>query len=62
MEGPDKEVFFTQDHVPGKVLVIDWTDEESLGICAHYGITPRTINVGRAQENGDCESSRTSRR
>lgn len=137
-EGPDKEVFFTQDHKPGEVLAVDWTDmgglgitiqskalahklfhavlpysswewavrahsestlslrgglkstlgrlgkvprqllsdhsstathqlnrssgtrvfnEEYLGICAHYGITPRTINVGRPQENGSCESS-----
>ena len=32
-------------------------NEEFLGICAHFGITPRTINVGRPQENGDCESS-----
>jgi transposase len=136
--GPDKEVFFTQDHAPGKVLAVDWTDmtsvgitiggralkhklfhavlpyshwewavragsestlslraglkmtlgqlgrvprelltdhsstathqlkrgarergfnEEYLGICAHFGITPRTINVGRPQENGSCESS-----
>ena len=30
---------------------------EYLGICAHYGIEPRTINVARPQENGDCESS-----
>jgi transposase len=137
-EGPEKEVFFTQDHEPGKVLAIDWTDmkslkitiagrsfdhklfhavlpysnwewavrarsestlslrsglratfenlgrvpaellsdhsstathqlkrsgaergfnEEYLGICAHYAIKPRTINVGRPQENGSCESS-----
>jgi len=137
-EGPEKEVFFTQDHKPGEVLAVDWTDmdglgimiegkflahklfhgvlpysnwewavrarsestlslrgglkavlgrlgrvprqlltdhsstathqlkrdgaergfnEEYLGICAHYGIEPRTINVGRPQENGDCESS-----
>jgi len=137
-EGPEKEVFFTQDHPPGKTLAVDWTDmggvgitiqgkvyahklfhavlpysnwewavracsesalslrgglkatlerlgrvpqelltdnsstathqlkrgeaergfnEEYLGICAHYGITPRTINVGRPQENGSCESS-----
>lgn len=137
-EGPDKEVFFTQDQTPGKVLAIDWTEmnqlnitiqgqpfphklfhavlpysnwewavraqsestlslrsglkatlgqlgrvpaellsdhsstathqikrgsqergfnEEYLGICEHYGTTPRTINVGRPQENGDCESS-----
>lgn len=137
-EGPEKEVFFTQGHEPGKVLAIDWTDmnklkitiqgrtfehklfhavlpysnwewavrarsestlslrsglratfenlgrvpaellsdhsstathqlsrsgrergfnEEYLGICAHYGIKPRTINVGRPQENGSCESS-----
>jgi transposase len=136
--GPGKEVFFTQDHTPGKVLAMDWTDmgplgitiqgralkhklfhavllysnwewavraqsestlslraglkatlgrlgrvprellsdhsstathqlkrgaaergfnEEYLGICAHFGITPRTINVGRPQENGSCESS-----
>lgn len=32
-------------------------NEEYLGICAHYGIEPRTINVGRPQENGDCESA-----
>ena len=137
-EGPEKEVFFTQDHPPGKTLAVDWTDmnglgitiegkvyahklfhavlpysnwewavrahsesalslrgglkatlerlgrvpleiltdhsstathqlkrgaaargfnEEYLGICAHYGLTPRTINVGRPQENGSCESS-----
>ena len=137
-QGPDKEVFFTQNHKPGDVLAVDWTDmgglgitiqgralahklfhavlpysnwewavrahsesslsmrsglkatlsrlgkvprelltdhsstathqlhrggstrvfnEEYLGICAHYGITPRTINVGRPQENGSCESS-----
>ena len=136
--GPDKEVFFTQDPTPGKVLAMDWTDmgdlgitiggrvlkhklfhavlpyshwewavrahsestlslraglkatlgrlgrvprellsdhsssathqlrrdakergfnEEYLSICAHFGITPRTINVGRPQENGSCETS-----
>ena len=136
--GPGKEVFFTQDHTPGKVLAMDWTDmgsvgitirgrvmkhklfhavlpysnwewavraqsestlslraglkatlgrlgrvprellsdhsstathqlkrgakergfnEEYLSICAHFGITPRTINVGRPQENGSCETS-----
>jgi len=137
-EGPEKEIFFTQDQKPGKTLAADWTDmggvgvtiagkilahklfhavlpysnwewavraqsesslslrgglkatlgrlgrvpgelltdhsssathqlkrgssergfnEEYLGICAHYGIKPRTINVGRPQENGSCESS-----
>jgi len=137
-EGPEKEVFFTQDHKPGEELAVDWTDmgdlrimiegktlahklfhavlpysnwewavrahsestlslrgglkatlgrlgrvprqlltdhsstathqlkrdgaergfnAEYLGICAHYGIEPRTINVARPQENGDCESS-----
>ena len=137
-EGPEKEVFFTQDHPPGKELAVDWTDmgelgitiegetfahklfhavlpysnwewavrahsestlslrgglkatlgrlgraprqlltdhsstathqlkrggaergfnAEYLGICAHYGMEPRTINVARPQENGDCESS-----
>ena len=137
-EGPEKEVFFTQDHQPGEVLAVDWTEmgglgvmiegkvlahklfhavlpysnwewavraqsesslslrgglkatlgrlgrvprqlltdhssaathqlkrdgaergfnEEYLGICAHYGIEPRTINVGRPQENGSCESA-----
>jgi transposase len=137
-EGPEKEVFFTQDHKPGEELAVDWTDmgglgimiegkllahklfhavlpysnwewavrahsestlslrgglkaalgrlgrvprrlltdhsstathqlkrdgaergfnEEYLGICAHYDIEPRTINVARPQENGDCESS-----
>ena len=137
-EGPEKEVFFTQDHQPGEVLAVDWTDmgelgvtiegktfahklfhavlpysnwewavrahsesalslrgglkatlgrlgrvprqlltdnssaathqvkrdgaergfnEEYLRICAHYGIEPRTINVRKPQENGDCESA-----
>jgi len=137
-EGPEKEVFFTQDQKPGEVLAVDWTDmgelgitiqgktlahklfhavlpysnwewavrahsestlslrgglkatlnrlgkvprelltdhsstathqlhrggstrvfnEEYLGICAHYGIMPRTINVGRPNENGSCETS-----
>ena len=137
-EGADKEVFFTQDHKPGEVLAVDWTDmgslkitlqgrgfdhklfhgvlpysnwewavrarsestlslrsglngvlgrlgrvprqlltdhsstathqlsregvrrgfnEEYLRVCAHYGLEPRTINVARPQENGDCESS-----
>ena len=137
-EGPEKEVFFTQDHRPGAGLSVDWTEMDSLlitlggrpfghklfhavlpysnwewavrarsestlslrgglkavlgrlgkvprtllidnsstathqlsrdgakrgfnteflGICAHYGIEPRTINVGRPQENGDCESA-----
>lgn len=32
-------------------------NQEYLAICAHYGIEPRTINVARPQENGDCESS-----
>jgi hypothetical protein len=32
-------------------------NEEYLSICAHVGITPRTINVGRPQENGSCETS-----
>ena len=135
--GPEKEVFFTQDQSPGKVLAIDWTDmnglgitiggralkhklfhavlpysnwewavraqsestlslraglkatlgrlgrvplellsdhsssathqlkrdgaergfnEEYLQICAHLGIKPRTIHVGRPQENGCCEA------
>lgn len=30
--GPGKEVFFTQDHTPGKVLAMDWTDMGGLGI------------------------------
>lgn len=137
-QGPEKEVFFTQDHAPGRVLAVDWTDmgglgitiqgralahklfhavlpysnwewavrtcsesslslraglkatlgrlgkvplelltdhsstathqlkrggstrvfnEEYLSICAHFDISPRTINVGCPQENGSCESS-----
>jgi len=31
-EGPDKEVFFTQEHRPGAVLAVDWTDMGSVGI------------------------------
>jgi transposase len=32
-------------------------NEEYLGICAHYGLEPRVINVARPQENGCCESA-----
>lgn len=32
-------------------------NEEYQSICAHYGLDPRAINVGRPQENGCCESS-----
>lgn len=137
-EGPDKEVFFTQDVKPGETLAVDWTEmkplgvtvqgraldhklfhavlpysnwewalrvrgesvlslrsglkatlgrlgrvprklltdqsstathqlsrdgarrgfnEEYLGICAHFGLEPRVINVARPQENGCCESA-----
>jgi transposase len=137
-EGPEKEVFFTQEATPGETLAVDWTDlkalgitvqgrafdhklfhavlpysnwewavraqsesvlslrsglkatlgrlgrvprklltdhsstathqlsrdgtrrgfnEEYLGICAHYGLEPRVINVARPQENGSCESA-----
>ena len=31
-EGPEKEVFFTQDHKPGEVLAVDWTDMGPVGI------------------------------
>ena len=31
-EGPEKEVFFTQEHKPGEVLAVDWTDMGELGI------------------------------
>ena len=31
-------------------------NEEFLSICEHFRITPRTTNVGRPNENGDCES------
>ena len=31
-EGPEKEVFFTQDHQPGRTLAVDWTDMGGVGI------------------------------
>jgi len=31
-EGPEKEVFFTQDHKPGEALAVDWTVMDSLGV------------------------------
>ena len=31
-EGPEKEVFFTQDVKPGETLAVDWTDMNSLDI------------------------------
>ena len=32
-------------------------NQEFLSICAHYGLTPRTIGIGCPNENGDVESS-----
>ena len=32
VEGPEKEVFFTQDHPPGETLAVDWTDMGKLAI------------------------------
>jgi len=32
-------------------------NEEDLAICAHCGLEPRVINVGRPEENGNCESA-----
>lgn len=31
-EGPDKEVFFTQEVRPGETLAVDWTEMKALGI------------------------------
>lgn len=31
-EGPEREVFFTQDAAPGETLAVDWTDMGSLGV------------------------------
>jgi hypothetical protein len=30
--GPDKEVFFEQQHLPGRVMQLDWTNANALGI------------------------------
>ncbi len=30
--GPEKEVFFTQEHAPGETLAVDWTEMKKLGI------------------------------
>jgi transposase InsO family protein len=30
--GPDKEVFFAQEHLPGKVMQLDWTNANELGV------------------------------
>ena len=30
--GPDKEVFFAQEHLPGQVLQLDWTNANELGV------------------------------
>jgi len=32
-------------------------NREFVSICEHYGLTPRTIGIGRPNENGDVESS-----
>ena len=30
--GPDKEVFFAQEHLPGRVMQLDWTNANELGV------------------------------
>jgi transposase len=30
--GPDKEVFFEQEHEPGKVMQLDWTNADELAV------------------------------
>ena len=30
--GPDQEVFFAQEHLPGKVMQLDWTNANELGV------------------------------
>ena len=30
--GPDKEVFFAQEHLPGKMMQLDWTNANELGV------------------------------
>jgi hypothetical protein len=30
--GPDKEVFFAQEHLPGRVMQLDWTNAHELGV------------------------------
>lgn len=30
--GPDKEVFFAQEHLPGQVMQLDWTNANELGV------------------------------
>lgn len=47
----------TATHQLGREGVRRGFNQEYLRVCAHFGLEPRTINVSRPQENGDCESS-----
>jgi hypothetical protein len=42
-EGSEKEVCFTQDHAPGAVLAVDWTDMGGLGITIQGRPVARTL-------------------
>jgi len=47
--GPDQEVFFPQDHPPGRMGLSDFTDASELGVTIAGGIapvwwTPRTLS------------------
>ena len=33
VQGPDRELFFDQVHVPGEAIQLDWTDCNCLGVC-----------------------------
>ena len=46
-EGPEKEVFFTQDHAPGAVLAVDWTDMGGLGVAQITSKEPARGRWGR---------------
>ena len=36
-QGPDKEVFFEQEHLPGRVMQLDWTNANELEVKASQG-------------------------
>jgi hypothetical protein len=46
-EGPDKEVFFTQQVKPGETLAVDWTDMKPLAISVQ-GKAVFELGVGAA--------------
>ena len=54
--GPDQEVYFPQEHPPGREAQFDFTHYDNYAaLLDHYGLRSTRINRGQSHENGVAE-------